>query len=419
MVNTLFLEDGDLLENVMISNQIHESEIMEFDRLISEQEMMISIYENQQFLIEQDTQIFMHLRYNTEVLSEGVLENIGKGIMAVLRKIGELISNFIGFIFGRRKKDKVTEKEFKNIEKNEEKIVESIKETEKELKTTKSDLEKSIEAARKAGVDESRIMKTKEDIDKFFLEKTDGEYRAIIINDNTMKTLNITKKWTELEDMIKVLEQCINALKRNDPNGIPKSLQDKYQNYKKSLEIQKEDLEAEKIVGYKCDRDTYYKMYHKSAEAFYKNYTDESVKNLSFLKQMKSKIDALSNQIKSIQTYNQDKNVALVNTAKTVGNMVSSISQDCNRRIQTLVNIEQGYQAYKNNIKITAQQYLKSNKIANKVSKDIKDMSHDEFDKHMGNKNNKLVFGKDSTYFLNIDTEDFKKFLDNGEVDKL
>ena len=421
MVNALFLEDGDLLENIMISNQIHESKFEEFNRLISEQEMMISLYESQQLLIEQDTQIFMHLRYNTEVLSEGVLENIGKGIMAVLRKIGELISNFIGFIFGRRKKDKSIEKEMKKIEDNEEKIVESIKETEKELKIVSSEFEASINKAKKAGVDEDKILKTKEDIDEFFLGNKEEKYQVIKIDEDAMRKLNITGEWSELEEMIKVLEDCVAALRRNDPNGIPKSLHDKYIKYLDSLKGgKKSDLTTILITpAMKCDRETYYKEYYKKAKAFYKNYNDESIKNLESLKRLKAKIDNLTKSIKNIEMYNTDKNPAWIDATKTISRMVSSLSTECNLRIQTLVNVEKGYQAYKNNMKLTTNEYLKSNRTVKKVSKDIKDMNFDEFDKHMSNKNSKLVFGKDSAYFLNIDTEDFKKFLDNGEVDTL
>lgn len=402
MVNTLFLEDGDLLENIMISNQIYESEIMEFDRLISEQEMMISIYENQQFLIEQDTQIFMHLRYNTEVLSEGVLENIGKGIMAVLRKIGELISNFIGFIFGRRKKDKVTEKEFKNIEKNEEKIVESIKETEKELKTVSSKFEASINKAKQAGVDEHKILKTKEDIDDFFLGKKEERYQVIKIDEDTMRNLNITNEWSELEDMIKVLEDCVAALRRNDPNGIPKSLHDKYRKYLQSVQGgKKSDLTTMLITPVmKCDRETYYKEYYKKAKAFYRNYNDESIKNLESLKRLKTKIDNLAKSIKNIEMYNADKNPAWTDATKTISRMVSSLSTECNLRIQTLADVEKGYQAYKNNMKLTAAEYKKSGHIMAKVSKDILDMDFDEFDKNMSDKNTILRFGEDGTYFI-------------------
>lgn len=403
MVNTLFLEDGDLLENIMISNQIHESEIMEFDRLISEQEMMISIYENQQFLIEQDTQIFMRLRYNTEVLSEGVLENIGKGIMAVLRKIGELISNFIGFIFGRRKSEKSVEKEMKKVEDNEEKIVETIKETEKQLEDVKKDFKSSISIAKKADVDEDKILKTEEDIDNYFLGKQEELYHVIDIDQDTMRTLNITKKWSELEEMINVLEQCVNSLKHNDPN-IPKSLSDKYENYKKSLKIQKDDLTTMLIVKGKCDRDTYYRLHHKNAKAFYRNYSDESIKNLDFLKKLNMRIDKLSKQIKNVQMYNAEKSTAWNAAATSVSKMVTSLSQDCNARIQTLVDVEKGYQAYKHNMKLTASQYVKLNNTTKKVSRDLNDI-------------NKDMKNKSPDDFLNMDFDELVQSVNDMVAD--
>ena len=236
-----------------------------------------------------------------------------------------------------------------------------------------------------------------------------------------MRKLNITGEWSELEEMIKVLEDCVAALRRNDPNGIPKSLHDKYIKYLDSLKGgKKSDLTTILITpAMKCDRETYYKEYYKKAKAFYKNYNDESIKNLESLKRLKAKIDNLTKSIKNIEMYNTDKNPAWIDATKTISRMVSSLSTECNLRIQTLVNVEKGYQAYKNNMKLTTNEYLKSNRTVKKVSKDIKDMNFDEFDKHMSNKNSKLVFGKDSAYFLNIDTEDFKKFLDNGEVDTL
>lgn len=383
MVNTLFLEDGDLLENVMISNQIHESEIMEFDRLISEQEMMISIYENQQFLIEQDTQIFMHLRYNTEVLSEGVLENIGKGIMAVLRKIGELISNFIGFITGRRK-DKDNEK----TTKDEEKISDQIDSNTKKGYATMNEVQDAFDNFSKH-LDQmtdkdwkDEYIKNIESLKNTINECESGnKYIPIHIHKDVMRTINISNKWTEIEDLIKTAEEMIELAKEKKP--IDDQLE-KYKNFiplSGNIRSSSNKNDNKSIFAdheNKCNRKTYYSNYYKDAKAFFRNYTEESHKNITYLQDLLNKrIKPLEREVKNIIS-NTAKNDNYKKTINKLQTIINGLSQSCVSRIYSLTEIEKVYQVYRKNALTTYRlmnQIERANKDIEKYQKSLEKLN--------------------------------------------
>lgn len=424
MVDTLFLEDGDLLENVMISNQINESEIMEFYKLVSEQEMMISIYENQRFLIEQDTQIFMGLRYsNTEVLSEGVLENIGKAIMAVLKRIKELISKFIGFITGSRKKEKDVEKSFKNVEESQDKLSKEIDSTIKETKILLDDSNKTLDKY-KGKLDqhkkdfedqlEKRIKEAKNQLETYKKQIEELEnaknYIPIHINQDVMRHINISEKWTELEKVLDVFDEMVSLVKQR------KDITDKYEQIKNFKPLEGNvDSHSEKGIyadgNNPCDRETYLKNYYKNAKIFFRNYTDESIENIKYVQNLQnSRIIPLEKEVYAIMK-SLDKNDNYKKTVKYLHDVIHGVSSMTSIRIESLLTIERVYKSYKKNV-ITTAADLKKIKVINirikylekeltrlLLKKDVSTLDSDDFNRLMSDKTTKLVMSKDGTYF--------------------
>lgn len=93
----LLLENNcDLLDSIEL--HLRENEIIQ--NTISEQEIMISIYEMQQFMVEQDTEIFMYLKYDfiDEAVSDRLMEafkSLMEKIVKFLKKIGEYLVHFV------------------------------------------------------------------------------------------------------------------------------------------------------------------------------------------------------------------------------------------------------------------------------------------------------------------------------------
>lgn len=100
----------DLLEFCDLQNKINEEESIIF-RLVDEQEILCTLYDNECSIMEQNREIFASLGYT--YVNEGVKEIIGKikkGIVLVLNKIKEVFVKFINFITTKFKKKKEEEK---------------------------------------------------------------------------------------------------------------------------------------------------------------------------------------------------------------------------------------------------------------------------------------------------------------------
>lgn len=347
----LFLEDGDLLENVNISNEINNLDIL--DEYISESDMMIALYEHQRFMIEQDTHIFMELNY--EVVNEGVLKKIGDAIMHVINKIKELITKFINFITGKRKEEN-KEESFEEKEENVEKVSEEIKEKSKKSEATSKEVVKAFEEFEK-NLDKYTADDWKKDIQqaKDTIEKTNTSksYIPITIHKDVMRSINISEKWTEIEKLIDTAEEMVGLIKQR--KQIDDQLE-KYNNFVplsgnvRSSKNEKDNKSIFVDTNNLCDRETYFSKYYRDAKVFFRNYTDTSKDNIKYLKDILDKrIKPLEREVKSIIT-TISKDDSYKKTVTKLQTIVTGLSQACLARISSLTEIEKAYQAYVKNI---------------------------------------------------------------------
>lgn len=79
------------------------------DNIMTESDMIISIYENQIFLEEQNREIFSYLKYG--YVNEGVFEKAVDAIKSFFEKIKDLIKKFINWISSKFKSNKGSNKE--------------------------------------------------------------------------------------------------------------------------------------------------------------------------------------------------------------------------------------------------------------------------------------------------------------------
>lgn len=78
-----------------------------------ESDLMISIYENQRFIVEQDTQIFSYLKY--DFVLEGAADKVKNAIKNIIDKIVSYIQKLIGYL--KMRKAKISAKNFDDIKK--------------------------------------------------------------------------------------------------------------------------------------------------------------------------------------------------------------------------------------------------------------------------------------------------------------
>lgn len=104
----LFDEDIYLAEFVdpIIEFEVHED-------LITESDMLILNYDIQRFIIEQDNQIFMQLKY--DVVKENVIDKIKESLLKIIEKVILYIKKLITFI--RVKRTKINENNFRDVKK--------------------------------------------------------------------------------------------------------------------------------------------------------------------------------------------------------------------------------------------------------------------------------------------------------------
>lgn len=119
----LFLENSDLLESEILDDLNTDIKEKDSESETSYEEMMCSIYEDFTFLVEQDTQIFMQLRY-CEVISEGVASSIWETVKNVFSKIVEHLKKFKDYLFGSEGKVKKLMDKISTIGANQEEMLE-------------------------------------------------------------------------------------------------------------------------------------------------------------------------------------------------------------------------------------------------------------------------------------------------------
>lgn len=369
----LFCENYDLFQVIETQLKIDNS----IEDAITESEMMISIYDTQRFLVEQDTQIFMGLKY--DIVNEGVLDKIGTVIKTIFGKIIQLISNFINFITGKRKKDKEKETITKKVEENEEKIAEEVKKETKETYTFVYDTDKMFNDINNMSkeIDKEMIKSKQEKLDNLKdqlkdLDNTSDSYIPIYINQNVMRNINISDKWEELENMIDTAYNILSLVKQK------KDIDEEFSKIKNFTPLSgnvriNSDKNDEKAIyadyNNLCDRETYYNKYYKNAKAFFRNYTDDSSKNITYLQNLLDKrIKPLEKETSKIIS-SIDKNDNYKKTANKFSLLVQALSRSCSERIQSLFNVEKVYQAYKKNMMTTANYYIEIKKLKKDTEK--------------------------------------------------
>lgn len=133
MFDTLYTCDFNFNDDPYFTESSVVEEVFE---IVSEQDMMIELYEAHRFVVEQDTNIFMQLNYMPEwgVVTEGVVKNIWEGVKKIFNKIIELLGKFKNFLFGSNKKlDKINKK------------IEELKRTTEMIKTDEGIIDLAIE----------------------------------------------------------------------------------------------------------------------------------------------------------------------------------------------------------------------------------------------------------------------------------
>lgn len=146
----IFTDNYDMsLFEFSINNE--QENYMIFDKLVTENEMLCSIYENEQLVIETNREIFTSLGYTSinEASIKEIANKVKKGFLFILGKIKDLITRFINFILGKKKKENNNSTE---------KQLPAFPETPKEAEKMAEDLEEDIEQKVKVANDISDIM---------------------------------------------------------------------------------------------------------------------------------------------------------------------------------------------------------------------------------------------------------------------
>lgn len=409
----LFLENGDLLENVEITNEINALEM--FDNFITESEMLCSIYEHQRFIIEQDTQVFMNLKYdNSEVITESVFSKIWEGVKAILKKIKDLIMKFINFITGKRKEESKEEpvqkikQETEKLQKDPEvkKAAEDVKElikykvsgksSQPVLKSNNQEDEDNNKPNYKVkgrssqpSLKEREISDEKAERLQAIFEK---KYTPVILNPiefeyfknpddsktiqkifkgidegfellNDDDTINLINDIRRRQDILKVIESKYPVfsyllLHSSDINP--------YQLSKETWNINMDNNMRMFIFGDPVDRDEYYdKYFNNSATKLFESYKEKSIKVMQNTKKsLDGKIKPLETKIKAIDDDEKYDNIP-ASIISTLSRAITNLSQVYTNQIRLVSEIEQAYTVHVKNIKML----FKDNKELKKLSK--------------------------------------------------
>lgn len=352
MTYDLFMEDCDLLE--AIEMQLEQNKIIE--NYVTETDLMISLYENQRLLVEEDTNIFMILNY--QPVTEGVIETITEAIKKLIKRIKELILKFINFITGKSK-DKKEDKKEETVKKAEE-FVEKV-----DVEVIFQDLEKEKDNTEQYKSYFNHIKQTPEQkelaqlsrkfssllykLEKFY-NKLDKEYYIIKIDDNIMRTVNYNNVWSELEDALDTTYKIIDLINSGDIKNIDDEMT-KLKNFKSKDKLTPSEIDKGVIsTDEKCSRKEFMEKYYRRAKTFFRNYNNDSENILSELRDIYyKKVKPLDKIINDLEKQYKDTN-SYKKYIKNLHNCVSYISMSCSQRIKLLTNIHSAYNKYEMNI---------------------------------------------------------------------
>ena len=423
MTYDLFMEDCDLLEAVEI--QLEQNKVIE--NYVTESELMISLYENQRILIEQDTNIFMILNY--QPVTEGVIETIVEAIKKLFKRIKELIEKFINFITGKSK-DKKEEKKEETVKKAEEfvekvnveevfdeldKEKESFQKQHEENMKIVNDCLKQFEASAKQAEDFTNKMFDKEDkkeiqrlkqqneslkqkIENFY-NRPDKKYNPIEISDTIMRSVNYNSIWTELDEAIEVCNKIINLIKNGKIENIDNEMS-KLQNFKTKDKLNISEIEEGiNIEKEYCSRKEYMEKYYRRAKTFFRNYDDNSSNIYRELRNTyHDKILPLEREIKNMER--QKDTESYKKYIKNLHDCISYISMKCSQRIRLLSKINSAKFKYDDNIIQITIEGIRANEFIFKIRENNKKIKM--LEEHLKNPSKRLDFS-------NVDFDGFKK----------
>lgn len=377
--------DMDLLEAVNISNVFNQPKNQEVnisEQIISENDMLFDIYDNQRFLIEQDAMIFQNLNYG--IVSEGVVSTVLNTIKEFFGKIKKLILKFINFIIGKFKKDKEEESQNNDDIKDAESAKKAMNQAEENIKQTTTDIQiikkkinskksstsqsyssasnKSASSKSSASNDNSKyeeFSKESEKIENMIKEleeeKNSDIFKPIIISDaarkftNTFIKENIQDVYKDFLEIITDIVNRINSISNNDLNEVKRDVDDATESLKESYNTARSAVDGVRI-GEKCNYNTY-ASYMTDNHKFMQNYKNEIPKYISELKGIiDSKITPAENQINKVRLLD-NPNPEINKLLSTLSQFVSLNYSLISVTINFLVNLESCYGMHKINMK--------------------------------------------------------------------
>lgn len=376
MDDILFLEDcEDLLESCnlySIFSENTETVLESFNEIITEQEMMCYIYESQRFMVEQDTQIFLHLKY--DVINEGVLGSIIDFIKSIITGIINLIKKFFDFIFGRGKGGSSSGNS--DAEKKLEQAKKAAEEAKKELENTVDDLHRTVEEKKKKIEDIKNKNKiTSEQAQKMLARCDEIENEIKNIKSSTKFTsIKVSKEASAtvsnlLENSAKELQEECDKLNgmlaevTNNPNKLISLYNRDKSEYTRNLSsiAEKVKVEADKRIEYLDKLEI-----EIGDEYDWESYSRDLSDELNVMKLVKGHIREVSGIIKTLkdimnnkleplkrklERLNKDeKEPALVEYYKYMIALAKSSSGLCTAIIKCTTKAERVYSVYRKNL---------------------------------------------------------------------
>lgn len=336
-----FKEDYDLLEHVALEESYQD----QLNELITESDVMISIYESQRFIVESNTKIFDALGYG--VVTEGVLGKVWEVIKTIIKKIGEMIKNFIGFFTGGNKESERKQEE-KKVEQDTKKVLSEkpklIKLQIEEKKYTAIKIDTSINI--KGIVDFAN-----KPIINDLLKQLDNSLAAFN-NPTFVKTVLYSEPETD-EEMEELMKKCgINV----DPDKMEKMMEDLEDELAELDElVHKDGIE---ILDEKINLTEYAQTYMQKNIDFFKDYSFNEIKKAlavtqriqdKFVKPFEKALDKISKEQGEIGR----------EFASAVREEMVEFQKFMSLYIRSLMTIERAYTAHKHNISMASKELKK------------------------------------------------------------
>lgn len=331
----LFREEYDLLE--VVESELEQNKII--NTFISESDMMISLYENQRLLIEEDTNIFMKLNY--EFVNENALDTIVEVIKNILRRIKELIVKFFNFITG--KKNKTENKDTKDIDiKDIDKNVEKTEKKIKEVQTKNSDNTEILQ----------KLDQYEKTLEEYKNEYNNTEFHAITIDEKLFKSINYNDTWEELDKTLDIVYSIIDAIK-DEVGSVSDTIEtglEKIKDFRAKDKFTPSEIDSMITYNGKCYTKEYFENYHEPLKVFFKDYsskTSDVIKDLQSI--YKKRIEPLDKIISKLEKQYKKSSTSYKKYIRNLHDCIAFISMTCTMRIKLLINIQNAYNMYNTN----------------------------------------------------------------------